>query len=101
MSGAWLGRNTVTGDGPAAAWTMSAVANRRLRKRRPGEATQRVGRSVHAGLGKTPRQDGLAALRLLVQGAPAEPIGDALAPTALMRAASGVQVVAPRYAMVS
>jgi hypothetical protein len=46
--------------------TFDAVANGRLRKRRPGDATQRgwVGASTPC-LGKTPGQDGLAALRPL------------------------------------
>jgi hypothetical protein len=42
----------------------------------------RLGRSVHLCLCKTPGQDGLAALLLLVRGGAAEPTGDALAPTA-------------------
>jgi hypothetical protein len=60
-----------------------AAASRRLRKRRPCKATRRgwVGASTLC-LAKTPGEDGLAALLLLVRGGTAEPTGDALAPTA-------------------
>jgi hypothetical protein len=47
----------------------------------PGSQRGWVGASTLC-LGKTPGQDGLAALLLLVRGGIAEPTGDALAPTA-------------------